>query len=809
MADPNDPNAKTVTMSEDQLKKLLNQNRQPDKNSTSQGFSMAEAKNIAEGGWNSLKKQFDQTADIWRASSDIGIGFNNDAIGLRTSIQATRLTTGEYTDVIGRAKLGLTSLGGSMTEGAKSFNRLSEQFSNTEAADRLTKLGYTTKEFNEVLAISVTGKRFDSATDQAASKNARDAAEQLAVEMDKVAQLTGVSRREQMEALQAQQRDARLQAAFEIEIRKGGTQVADDYKKASANLQGVGLDKLGKELFTGQALSEKAIAQMNALGPAGTQLREAMNATREARTKEQRDAAGLMMQNAQAAVATRVQQDSYLALVVKGQGVVADAAGEQYIAAKNYTESLKSVQEEAKRGGKSLTDEQAAEEARRRVKNAQDGKDRDGVAIAGAKTTELAIQAQNRLKDSYVVSAKIIDALNKNLGGGDTVAKLLDKSRNVKQDANGVKSSFVDRFGENSLQKLVTSIENGTAGKDLPSLIAAGFKEATAATLEVGEIVGTGILDTVVPGFKSFFENIADMFPSLDTIKKAAEEAVKKEPRDTGTLGKTGQLREPRNIFASVEAGETVFTPTQLDNFARNVAESAKTQMPPEFTSVLRSMQVTQGTPGADSGINLFADIFKNIQTSISPTNAPSKNPADQSSVMFSDRVNDQNVRIAEAIAKFSTADTATKDTVPSVDFASVFDDLFKGLQTEIPKVGETIKTSFGNLASIIPSAQQTRTTEMSRTIPAEISQARLETQRQEDNRKRESAQQTTTADNDQQPKEVKLAGTATLDDLKDLLEQLNSTMGINASHLSDLINSTDKQVRATKRLDPNVTMRS
>jgi len=143
------------------------------------------------------------------------------------------------------------------------------------------------------------------------------------------------------------------------------------------------------------------------------------------------------------------------------------------------------------------------------------------------------------------------------------------------------------------------------------------------------------------------------------------------------------------------------------------------------------------------------------------------------------------------------------------VDFASVFDGLFKGLQTEIPKFGETIRTSFGNLASIIPSAQQTRTTEMSRTIPAEISQARLETQRQEDNRKREAAQQTTAIDNNQQPKELKLAGTATLDDLKDLLEQLNSTMGINASHLSELINSTDKQVRATKRLDPNVTMRS
>ncbi len=767
-------------------------------------FDMQRAVQIAGEGIAGIKKIVGETADVWRATSDIGIGFNNDAVGLRTSIAKTRLGTDEYGDVINRAKLGLTSLGGSMTEGAKAFNRLSDDFSRSEAADRLSKLGYTTKEFNEVLALSVTGKRFDSANDKESSLKARVAAEELAVEMDKVAQLTGVSRREQMEAMQAQQRDARLQASFEIEIRKGGTQVADDYRKASANLQGLGLDKLGKELFTGQALSEKAIAQMNALGPAGTQLREAMNATRNARTDEARQAAALMMQNAQAAVAARVQQDSYLQLVRAGQGSVADAAGEQYIAAKNYTEALNAVRADALNNGKTLTDQEAAEEAKTRVANAQAGKDKNGIDIAGAKTTELAIQAQNRLKDAYVVSAQIIEAMNNRFGRGTMVKELIDQSRNVKMDDTGVKSSFVDRFGEQSLQKLVTAIEKGTVGTDLPKLIAAGFKEASIATLDVGKTVGTGILETVVPGFKSFFENIKEMFPDIKSLKDLLQ------TRDTGTLGKTGQLREPSDIITTVESGETVFTPTQLDNFAKNVAESAKTQMPPEFTSVLRSMQVNQGTPSSNTGIDLFADIFKNIQTSISPANAPSKNPADQSAVMFSEQVNEQNARIVEAIGKMSTTDTATKETTPSLDFTNVFDGLFKGLQTGLPKFGETIKTSFGNLASVIPSAQQNRTSEMSRTIPAEISQARLESQRQEENRKREAAQQSTANDNNtQQPKETTFAGTATLDDLAKLLEQLNSTMGINTSHLSELINTTDKQVRATKRLDPNVTMRS
>ena len=795
MSDPNDPNAKTVTMTEDQLKKLLNSNRQPDKPGSGRGYGVDEIIQDLGKGYAGVKKVVEGVQTVWQESSNIGIGFNNDAVGLRASIATTRLGTEEYSEVIGRAKLGLTSLGGSMTEGAKAFNRLSDDFSRSEAADRLTKLGYSTKEFNEVLALSVTGKRFDAANDQQSSLKARQAAEELAVEMDKVAQLSGVSRREQMEQLQAQQRDARLQAALELELRKGGEGVRDSYQKASTQLQalGPGVVNLGKEFFTGQALSEKSIALSNALGPAATDLRTAMNALKNARTEDERSIANKMVIDAQAAIAARTQQEGFLQLVNKGMGPVQEAGGETLVASLNFTAALKAVQAETK----GLSEQQANELARQRVDNAQKGKDKNGQDIAGAKTTELFIQAQNRIKDAYAVSAQVIETINNRLGRSTEVAALIDKSRNVKEDDKGVKSSFTERFAEKNLERLITAIEKNTVGAELPSIIKDTIKELTGETIEIGKIIGTGILETVVPGFKDFFQHLPEILPNFNINR-----------RDTGTLGKTGQLKEPESITTTVEKDETVFTPKQLEDFARNVADSAKTQMPPEFTSVLRSMQLTQGMPVVDTGINLFADVFKNIQTSISPANAPSKNPADQSSVMFSDRVAEQNARIAEAMIKLSTPE-ATKETAPTVDFAGVFDDLFRGLQTELPKFGDTIRTSFGNLASIIPSGQQTRTSEMSRTIPAEISQARLETQRQEDNRKREAAQQTTTADNDQQPKELKLAGTATLDDLKDLLEQLNSTMGINASHLSELINSTDKQVRATKRLDPNVTMRS
>ena len=272
--------------------------------------------NKATGG---LAGEVDKSAKTWQQASNIGIGFNNDAIGLRTSVAQTRLSTEEWGDSIKKGAAGFTSLGGTMTDSAKKFNQMSASFSDTTAADELRKIGFTTKEYNDVLAISLAGKKGQDLATLEGQRKANMAAADLALEMDKVAQLTGVSRREQQEALQEKQKNARVQATIELEIRKGGKDASDAYMNMSTKLKGVGLDKLGDELYTGQALSQKAIAQMNALGPAGNQLREAINATKNARTDEEKAAAKAMMDRAQSAVAERQMSTEYLTMVQRGQ----------------------------------------------------------------------------------------------------------------------------------------------------------------------------------------------------------------------------------------------------------------------------------------------------------------------------------------------------------------------------------------------------------------------------------------------------------------------------------------------------------
>ena len=447
-------------------------------------------------------------SDSWQQASQIGIGFNNDAIGFRTSVAQTRLSTDEWRDAIEKGRQGFTALGGTMSDSAKRFNQLSTEFSNTDTADQLRKIGISTKEYNDVLAISTAGKKFGDFADAESRKKANNAAADLALEMDKVAQLTGVSRREQQEALQEKQKNARVQATVEMQLRAGGQDAADAYKKMTTQMKGMGLDKLSDEIYTGQALSAKSIATLSALGPAGNQLRDAINNVRDAKTKEARDAADIALKKAQAAVAEQVQSDSSLNQIRYGQGEVADALGEISIKSRNYADGIAAVQKESADKGKKLTAEEAQLELEKRAnlnKNIASGKaEADARAelakatnpaekaaaeeklktATAAKTTEAYILTQARFNDTIAYGATVVDAFNKNITGPNTPTnKGLDIYNktvmdNVRTD-KGVTTSSMDRGG---------FLNTPRAGKAADALAEGNFKEA-------GRQAGLGIIE--------------------------------------------------------------------------------------------------------------------------------------------------------------------------------------------------------------------------------------------------------------------------------------------------------------------------
>jgi hypothetical protein len=260
------------------------------------------------------------------------------------------------------------------------------------------------------------------------------------------------------------------------------------------------------------------------------------------------------------------------------------------------------------------------------------------------------------------------------------------------------------------------------------------------------------------------------------------------QTRDTGTLGMTGGLFEPKDFIGKVQKGETVFTPQQLENLVRGVSESAGMKFPPEFKSMFETIQTNIKTvplPDMQGQTQLMNAVLTNVNSALSSVKKDGTAPIDPEKI------------IEKVKTEMSTATSQLKSQMSSNDPLALFDKAFKA------------QNLFGNLDAVIPNNPVTKTGEAAKEIPASTKKAKEEAaaKTDNDNKKAAAAQQTTTATTNNRPSTA-LSGTSTLDDLKEQLIQLNKTMGELVSYTADVASSAEKQARATKRLDPNVALR-
>jgi peptidoglycan hydrolase-like protein with peptidoglycan-binding domain len=901
----------------------------PSKSGGGVGFSGAEMEKAGVGAISKLggaaggiASAIGDSAETWKQASQIGIGFNNDAIGLRSSIAGTRLSTDEWRDSIEKGKLGFTSLGGTMTDSAKRFNQLSTEMSNMPMADEMRKIGITTKEYNDVLAISMAGRKFADFNDAESRKKANLAAGELALEMDKVAQLTGISRREQQEALQEKQKNARVQATIEMQVRAGGAEAQEGYNKMSSSMQKLGpaTTKLADEIYTGQALSQKSISQLAALGPAGNQLREAITNVREAKTAEARQAAQLQVERAQAAVAEHVQSDASLNQIRFGQGEVAEAFGEISTSSRNYANGIDAIKKEAAAKGQAMTTEEARLELDKRAnlnKNIASGKEEADARAAlakasnpaekaaaeerlkqatAAKTTEAYTLAQARYNDTIAAATILLTNFNKSLTapGAKAGDGLLDKPlkglANIQTNKKGVESTALDRgglLGTDRFGKVSDAVAEGDfkkAGTQIGLGAIEVFKNlkdiATGALNVAGDIVTKGAKSdlgskpagsyaegTAGAGFD--FTKIVRDFGAKTPVELHGEEAVltKKQLTDMLAGMQNSIPKMPAGIDMSklppiattvssttTGGGSTTTSRKQSDESKgaeSKVAELDK-QRDAAMSAMTDKMRAVMG-PDAKGGevrrATRDSDEFKAMEAEYTAKReqlqkvvsdgitwetekkseaAEEISQAEMQKLMMIRYGHDEVSKITETeIAKEVTA--AVEKTAKLADVAKTTEAVgakeveakkvvsesskIMAMQQELIAKGAKIKADgiMGPLTkaamSTINTAQvkasdPTKVGNLSKTIPSEVAQAKAE----EEKRKAAAA-----AVVPAKPKVETATGPAiktTQDDLYEQLIQLNTKMQELVSHSSEMATSAEKQVRATKRLDPNVALR-
>ena len=545
-----------------------------------------------------------ESVDAMRNFSKVGAGFSGDAIGMRASIAQTNMSLEQYGKFLNTNSLLLTAMGGSVSKGATAFNTFSADFfaatSNTEKGlgtfgDQLRNLGMNSEEINGVLALELTSRRFTNMQDAANKESARESARALAEEMDKTSKLSGKSREEQQKSLAALERDGKYQSAIRLEMMNGNKFAAEGMFSAMSKLDkfGPGVQNLAKDIVSFGTASKDTAATLSALGPAGTQLQNAVNMTKTARTEEQKAAAAKAVSDAEMAIQVRLSSRDFNEMSrvgIKGATDIATqtttlTAGLEKVAAENNLNL--NIERDRIKANQMRDDE---------IKKAQDAAKttaKPGDKDQGKATTQMVIQFESSLqKASSAINDQFIKRLNTEIAPemNSLMLKLRgmpDQSyaQTVEKMYNEVSKSFRDP----AAVEPVTAVDNAEA-------IRAKGEQAAIAAREAAKTAGF---------------NKENQDKQAEIARKKAEEEEKQRQRSTpannpvpsitpGLFTTTpgnvtvvgpvevnaramaigGIVEKPELILAGEAGPEAIFNQSQLENYTAKVMGSAAGAMP-------------------------------------------------------------------------------------------------------------------------------------------------------------------------------------------------------------------------------------
>ena len=206
--------------------------------------------------------------DVFRTLSNVGAAFGQNLVTLRETAAAAGLPIEDFTKFIQNNAPALAAFYGSASEGAVAFSRLSRQF-RTLNLEQLAPLGLTVEDFNDALLAQLNISRLTGSIDLRDTRAQSMAATSLVLEMDKMAKLTGQSRKQLMKDAQDQMRRANFMAFMNKQTPEAQTQIlafTAAIKKIAPELEDGILDTLAAG---GNATTDAAVALMQNMNGVG------------------------------------------------------------------------------------------------------------------------------------------------------------------------------------------------------------------------------------------------------------------------------------------------------------------------------------------------------------------------------------------------------------------------------------------------------------------------------------------------------------------------------------------------------------
>jgi hypothetical protein len=204
-----------------------------------------------------------------------GVNFGNNLGQFTESVVSARMSIPEFARIIAENGSKIAGLGGNAQKSAEVFLAIGKDFSESPAVRQLNAAGVGAEELNKVLTISTINRRNLDMNNAVTQQRVADAAIAMAVEMDNVARLTGVSRQQQEKQIAEQMKKAEV----EIMLAAMSEEERSSYEKNTT-----ALGKYGKEFqdvltiySTGGVRNAEDNAKVAAMGPKFAGLLEEMS----------------------------------------------------------------------------------------------------------------------------------------------------------------------------------------------------------------------------------------------------------------------------------------------------------------------------------------------------------------------------------------------------------------------------------------------------------------------------------------------------------------------------------------------------
>lgn len=551
-----------------------------------------------------LSNVLTDAVDNWQKFSNYGLQFGGNALGLAEAVKKTGLSFNEYGNLIEKAQPAFANFGMGLNRGAEIFGEASNRILNDTGMQRaFNMLGMNTKEVNEALVTVVRGAGMVDTSNKDRMTALLDSALRLGKEMDMMAKLTGVQRKEQEKAIETMQQDERVRAQIVL-LRKQNPEAEAAIGEVQQNASALdpATQKLLMEAVAGKGImsSEKVAEFQQVYGPEAARKIAEIGRNVTSQNKEEREKAITDTQNLIFMLAEERK---------RGAAFVASGAVSNEFSKYAFSDQrLDILEKNMAKYKETMTPEAAREKIKKDAEALAQGllledlKDKKGnvIAKAGAedpriKSTQVITDAESNIKRFGSALNEIINQLN------TTITTQKDKNGKFIATQAANSAALYNKSGGNVIKDMANTVKVEIAAMgEMPS----GWSDAIAK--KVGE--------------------------QLQSLLSGREEGSKKA---TGSWFEKG----PKPILMG-EGGkpEAVVPEDQLDTFINDMLTNA--------VGVASPSKVGRNAPN-------LAGILKNIPSKISSAQETPAGTEDTNQIkeLVQDKVADKLDEISNVLA--------------------------------------------------------------------------------------------------------------------------------------------------------------